>query len=174
MSIRRHCSVACSSQPVHVSLCHTAACMSFLCDFCSQSTCVECHTLIHPGRTRSENMADVLGSDVISRCPKCRAPHVKDHEDGDDRIVCTQCRPPTLYCAKCSAPYDGEFGIRKTDSSAHGPNCKHYRTPLEGKAPVYYLRMAAEASAKSRRQGSSPPRPSQVVVWSIITADDSR
>ena len=37
MSIRRHSSVACSSQPVHVSLCHTAVCMSFLCDFCSQS-----------------------------------------------------------------------------------------------------------------------------------------
>jgi hypothetical protein len=152
--------------------------VSFLCVYCEQSTCVECLTLVHPGRTCSENMAvlqisDDLGSDV-QKCPKCRAPAVKDGEGDCDRLICTQCKPPTPFCAKCSAPYDGEFGIRKTDNSAHEPSCKHYSTPEEGKPPAYSLRRAAEASAKSRRQSSSPPRPSQVVVWSIITADDSR
>lgn len=152
--------------------------VSFLCHFCNQSTCVECNTLVHPGRTCSENMAvsqisDDLGSDV-QKCPKCRAPAVKDGEGDCDRLICTQCKPPTPFCAKCSAPYDGEFGIRKTDNSAHEPTCKHYSTPEEGKPPAYTLRRAAEASAKSKRQGASPPPPSKTFVWSMITADDSK
>ena len=39
--------------------------VSFLCVYCEQSTCVECLTLVHPGRTCSENMAVLQISDDL-------------------------------------------------------------------------------------------------------------
>ncbi len=148
---------------------------SFLCQECHQSTCVECQTLVHPGRTCVENQAighitDDLGT--AAPCPKCKAPGMKEDEADCDRLICTQCRPPTPYCAICSAPYDGDFGIRKTDNSAHEPTCKNYRDPETGKPPAHTLRRAAEEKAKSKGKSTSPPPPTKAVVWTVIYPDD--
>jgi hypothetical protein len=153
-------------------------CASFCCVECNQSTCVECNTIVHPGRTCEENMAirhtdDDLGSDT-QKCPKCKAPVVKDGEGDCDRVICTQCLPSIPFCAKCAAPYDGQFGLRQTDNSAHEPFCKHYREPETGKPPVYTLRKDAESKTKSKKKSDSPPPPSTRFLWTMITQDDVR
>jgi hypothetical protein len=154
-------------------------CVSFLCVECKQSTCVECKTIVHPGRTCAENMAirhtdDDLGSNA-QKCPKCNTPGGKDVEDACDRIICTQCDPggPGMaFCAKCAAPYDGPFGLRQTDNSAHEPFCNHYREPETGKPPVHTLRKDAESKAKSKINSGSPPPSTKTVTWTVITRDD--
>ena len=146
----------------------------FTCPSCSQTTCVECNTLVHPGRTCAENQAikgtaAELGSDV-QKCPKCKVQAVKDGDDCD-RLNCLMCA--SAFCAKCSAPYDGKFGLRQTDNSAHEPACSNYREPEPGARPVHERRREEEKS-KSRRKSESPPPTSKSVevLWTMIAPDD--
>jgi hypothetical protein len=147
----------------------------FTCVSCGNSTCVDCQTLIHPGRTCAENRAikgddcAALGSDVQC-CPTCKAPAVKDGNDCD-RIICTECK--SAFCAQCSAPYDGEYGIRRTDNSTHQPSCRNYRDPEEGRQPFYLLRQAAETKSKRRQKSESPP-PTQKFMWTVVSDDSIR
>jgi hypothetical protein len=102
----------------------------------------------------------------VQICPSCRFRAVKDGDDCD-RLWCTQCN--AAFCAKCSAPYDGPFGLRQTDNSAHEPTCSNYFEPEKGNHPVYTLRRAAQDKSKTKSQ--SPPPPVQTVLWTVIAED---
>ena len=142
--------------------------VSFTCRECRQSTCVACQTLVHPGRTCTENMTmkdEDLGLGV-QRCPSCRSRAVKEGDECD-RVLCLQCH--AAFCAKCSAPYDGPFGLRQTDNSAHEPTCSNYFEPEKGKPPVYTLRRASQH--KSNAKSESPPPSMRTVLWTVIAED---
>ncbi len=149
-------------------------CAFFHCAECKQSTCVECRTLVHPGRTCEENKAVAGDADAdlgsgVQKCPNplCGARALKREDGADcDRLICLQCGE--AFCANCSVPYDGLFGLRQTDNSAHERSCCHYRDPEQGKQPVHVLR---KAEAKPKSKSRSPPPRAGIVLWTAI-ADD--
>ena len=149
---------------------------TFTCQSCKQSTCIECNTLVHPGRSCEENQAIIcdaaaeLGSDV-KKCPQCGAKTCKG-DDACDKLTCTMCSGS--FCAKCSAPYFGKFGLRQTDNSAHEPTCSHYSDPDPGCTPIHVLRKAEEEKSKLRHKSESPPPPLKTFFWTIITDADTK